>query len=164
MRNRSKYLAQASIIGALYLLLTHLQNLLLPGSASFFLQCRLSDALCILALLTPAAVPGLTVGCLLFNLTFAGALPLDWLLGSLATYLAAAAMHRLRRFPLPALVLPALTNGLLVGWELSLYLGGGFLLSAAYVAAGELLVLLLPGWGLYALIRRRKLGRALKFD
>ena len=77
MKNRSRNLAHAALIAALYAVLTHLQNLLLPGSASWAIQCRLSEALCVLALFTPAAVGGLSIGCLLFNMTFAAALPLD---------------------------------------------------------------------------------------
>ena len=63
-------MVHAAIIAALYAVLTHMQNLILPGSASWAIQMRLSEALCVLAFFTPAAVPGLTIGCLLFNLTF----------------------------------------------------------------------------------------------
>ena len=102
MRKRIRRLTHAAIIAALYAVLTHLQNLMLPGSASWAIQCRVSEALCVLALFTPAAIPGLTIGCLLFNITFAAALPLDFAVGSLATALAAIAMCKLRRYPLPA--------------------------------------------------------------
>ena len=152
--NRSRYLTQAAIIAALYAALTHLQNLLLPGTASMAIQFRASEALCILAFFTPAAIPGLTLGCLLFNLTSGTALPLDFLAGSLATLAAAAGMYRLRnvrfrRLPIPGLLLPALCNALLVGWELSVYIGGAFLLNALYVALGELGVLFTLGIMLY---------------
>lgn len=162
MRNRVRRLAQAAIIAALYTIATYLQNILLPGSASWPIQCRLSDALCVLALFTPAAVPGLGIGTLIFNLSFAGALPLDWLLGSLATVLGASAMRRLRSiqvwgYPLPAMLMPALANGLLIGGELALYTGFPFSLASLYVALGELAALLLPGTLLWLLIRRRNL-------
>ena len=119
MRKNTRYLTQAAIIAALYAVLTHLQNILLPGSATWAIQCRLSEALCILAFFTPAAIPGLTIGCLLFNITFAGALPLDWVVGSLATLLAAAAMWAVRGltvrgYPLAGMLMPALTNAVLV--------------------------------------------------
>ena len=93
MRRRShiRYWTHAAIIAALYTVLTHLQNIILPNSASMAIQCRLSEALCVLALFTPAAIPGLAVGCLVFNLTFAAALPLDFLAGTAATILAAIA-------------------------------------------------------------------------
>ena len=62
MRNRNRNLTRAAIIAALYTVLTHLQNILIPNSASFAVQCRVSEALCVLALFTPAAIPGLSVG------------------------------------------------------------------------------------------------------
>ena len=166
MNPRMKKLTRAALIASLYTVLTHLQNILLPGSASWVIQCRMSEALCVLALFTPAAIPGLTIGCLLFNITFVSALPLDWLLGSAATALAAGGMWLLRRIkirnlPLPALIMPALTNAVLVGWELTLYFGGGFWLNAIYVALGELIVMLTLGIALYWLIRERHLDRHL---
>ena len=168
MRNRARYLAHAAIIAALYAVLTHMQNFLLPNSTSFAIQLRASEALCVLALFTPAAIPGLTIGCLLFNLTFAMALPLDPVVGSLATLLATAGMYLTRRwtlrgYPLFALLLPALFNAPLVGWELELYIGGGFWLNALYVAIGELAVLLTLGSGLFFAIKLRKLDKRLFF-
>jgi len=162
MRKETKYLAHAAIIAALYAVLTHFQNLLLPNSASFAIQLRLSEALCVLAFFTPAAIPGLTIGCLLFNLTFSAALPLDFLSGSLATYLAARGMWLTRNWkfqdiPLFGLLLPALTNAILVGWELAVYIGGGVRFNAVSVALGELAVLLIFGTALYLTIRKRGL-------
>ena len=162
MNKRTRILAHAAIIAALYAVLTHMQNLLLPGSATWAIQMRLSEALCILAFFTPAAVPGLSIGCLLFNLTFSAALPLDFLVGTLATFLATQGMWMCRRFlirgvPLVGLLLPALSNALLVGWELSVYIGGGFWINALYVALGELAVLLVLGTGLYLAMKKRNL-------
>ena len=85
MNKYVRHLVHGAIIAVLYVVLTHWQNLLLPGSATWAIQVRLSEALSILAFFTPAAVPGLAVGCLLFNLTFSAALPLDFLVGTLAT-------------------------------------------------------------------------------
>lgn len=161
MRKRIRRLTHAAIIAALYAVLTHLQNLILPGSASWAIQCRISEALCVLAFFTPAAIPGLTIGCLLFNITFAAALPLDFVVGSLATALAATAMWKLRRYPLPALTMPALFNAILVGWELTVYIGGGFWINALYVAIGELIVMLTLGLLLYTVMKRRNLGKIL---
>ncbi len=163
MSHSPRFIAQAALLAALYLTLTHLQNFILPGSASLAIQCRLSEALCVLAYLTPAAVPGLTVGCLVFNLTFAGALPLDLVVGPLATLLAAQGMYLLRRSPwgrAVGLALPALCNGILVGWELSLFLGeGSFWINAGYVALGEGIVLVGLGVPLLRLLRRPDLRR-----
>ena len=150
MKKTTKYLVQAAVIAALYAVLTHLQNLLLPGSATWAIQMRMSEALCVLAFFTPAAVPGLTIGCLLFNITFAAALPLDFVIGSAATLIAAEGMWLTRKvtvkgYPLLGMLMPAIANAILVGWELTVYIGGGFLINALYVALGELAVLLTAG-------------------
>ncbi len=162
MRKKSLFLARGALIAALYTALTYLQNFLIPGSASWAIQFRASEALCVLALMTPAAIPGLTLGCLLFNVSFAGALPLDFLVGSLATALAAGGMYVLRNvtvrgYPLVAMLLPAISNALLVGWELSVYMGGGFWLNALYVAIGETAVLLTLGTALFYVLRTRRI-------
>ena len=166
MRKQSKFIAQSAIIAALYTALTYFQNFLLPGSASWAIQFRASEALCVLALFTPAAIPGLTIGCFLFNLSFAGALPLDAVVGTAASFLSVGAMYLTRKitlkgYPLPALCMPALFNALLVGWELSYYFGGGFWLNALYVAIGEIAVLLTLGTLLYYTIKNRRMERYL---
>ena len=166
MTNRSRNLAHAALIAALYAVLTHLQNLLLPGSATWAIQCRLSEMLCVLALFTPAAVSGLSVGCLLFNLTFAAALPLDWLLGTAATFLAAFTMRKLRHiringYPLLSMLMPALWNALLVGLELTVYIGGSYPLNALYVALGEGIVLMIFGTGALHILEKRRLATRL---
>ena len=161
---KTKNITHAAVLGAMYFALTHLQNLLLPGSATWVIQCRAAEALCVLALFTPAAVPGLTVGCLLFNITYTQALPLDMIVGSLATLLACLTMRLTRRvtvrqYPWLAMLMPALFNAVLVGWELSAYIGGGFAINALYVAIGEAAVLLTLGTLLYYTIQKRNLTR-----
>ncbi len=151
---KTKAITRGAIIAAAYVVLTYLQNFIFPNSASFAIQFRASEALCVLSLFTPTAISGLSVGCLLFNLSYAMALPLDPVVGTLATLLATGSMYLLRNvtlkgFPLPALLMPALFNALLVGWELELYIGGGFWLNALYVAIGEMAVLLTLGSALY---------------
>ena len=165
MRN-NRFITHAALIAALYVALTHAQNLLLPGSATWAIQFRVSEALCILSFFTPAAIPGLTIGCLLFNLSFSYALPLDFLVGSAATLLACAGMYLTRRltvkgFPLLGLLLPAITNAALVGWELAFYIGGGFWLNALYVAIGEAAVLLTLGSLFYYTLKLRGLHKQL---
>lgn len=162
MRKNTRYLVQGALIAALYAVLTHLQNLLIPDSASFAIQFRASEALCVLAFFTPSAIPGLTIGCLLFNISFAAALPLDFLLGPLATLLATAGMYLTRRwtlkgYPLFGLLLPAVSNAFIVGWELSVYIGGGFWINALSVAIGEAAVLLTLGSALFYAMKLRKL-------
>ena len=166
MKNNIRKLSHGAIIAAVYVSLSYLQNALLPGSASWAIQFRAAEALCVLALFTPAAIPGLTVGCMLFNISFSGALPLDVLIGSGASCIATWLMYVTRNicikgYPLPAMLLPALCNGLLVGWELSLYVGGDFWLNALYVAIGEAAVLLTLGTALFYTLRARRLDTRL---
>ena len=166
MNKKVRDLVYAAVLAALYVVLTNLQNILLPGSATWAIQFRASEALCVLALFTPAAIPGLTVGCFLFNLNYANALPLDMLVGSLATLLACGGMYLTRNlkfkdYPVLAMLMPALFNAILVGWELTVYIGGGFFLNALYVAIGEAAVLLTLGSLLYAALRRRGLDKRL---
>ena len=157
MAKRTRKIAHAAIFAAMYTVLTYLQNLLLPGSATWAIQLRLSEALCVLAFFTPSAAPGLALGCLIFNLCYSAALPLDFLVGTAATYLACRGMWLCRKVPVIGLAFPALFNALLVGWELSVYIGGGFRINALYVAIGELAVLYVFGTVLYTVMKKRKL-------
>lgn len=165
--SNGKKLARGAIFATLYAALTYLQNLLLPGTTSAVIQFRLSEALCIFALFTPDAIWGLSLGCFLFNLSYAGALPLDWMVGTVATLLATLAMYRLRKirphgFPLPALLMPAVSNAIFVGAELTVYIGElPFWLNMLYVAAGELAVLLVLGTALYYAFSARGLAKRL---
>ena len=166
MRKNIRFITHAAIIAATYVVMTYLQYMLLPHSVSGMIQFRGSEALMVLAIFTPAAVPGLAIGCLLFNFTSSAVLPLDFLVGSLATLLAAWGMRRCRHltmwgYPLVGMLMPALTNAVLVGWELSIYVGGGFWLNAIYVAIGEAAVLLVPGTVLYYAFRSRRLDERL---
>ena len=154
MKNHTRSITHAAVIAAAYVALTNLQNLLLPGSASWAIQLRVSEALCVLAFFTPAAIPGLTLGCLLFNLTSGAGLPLDFLVGTLATVLAAWSMWLCRKWVIVGLLMPALFNGFLVGWELTVYLGGGFWFNFGCVAAGEAIVLLTFGAALHRAVRK----------
>ena len=157
--NKVRQLTQGALVAALYVALTYGQNILFPETANMAIQFRAAEALCVLALFTPGAIWGLGVGCLLFNLSYAGALPLDFVIGPLASILAALVMWYTRKlklwgYPLLAMCMPALFNGLFVGWELQLYIGGGFWFNAGCVALGELGVLLTLGTAVYFSLRR----------
>lgn len=166
MHKSIRNLTHSAIIAAMYVALTYLQNIMIPGSTSWAIQCRLSEALCILAFFTPAAISGLSVGCMIFNLSYAAALPLDIVVGTLATALATGAMWRTRNItvkniPVLGLAMPALFNAILVGWELTVYIGGGFWINAVYVALGELIVLYVFGTLLYSVMKKRHLDTKL---
>ena len=156
--------AYTAIIAALYAVLTFLQNIIFPGSTTWAIQMRLSEALCVLAFFTPTASLGLALGCLVFNLAYAAALPLDFVVGTLATYLACQAMWYTRNItfhgiPWLGLLMPGLFNALLIGWDLTVYIGGGFPVNALFVFLGEAAVLLVPGTALYLTIQKRGLDQ-----
>lgn len=166
MNKKIRFVTHAALMAAMYVVLTYMQNILLPGTTSEAIQFRASEMLCVLALFTPAAIPGLTVGCLLFNISNAGALPLDFLFGTLASLLGTAGMYLTRKltvkgYPLLGLMMPVISNALLVGWELELYFPIGFWLNAVYVAIGEGAVLLTLGSTLYYALKLRRLDKTL---
>ena len=165
MKKTTKQLTYAALIAALYVVLTHMQNMLLPDTTSDVIQFRAAEAMCVLAFFTPSAIWGLTVGCFLFNLT-GGATAVDMVVGSAATLLATGGMYltrnwKIKSYPLLGMWMPVFWNALLVGWELTVYIGGAFWLNALYVALGEWIVLLTLGSLLYVAIRRRGLDARL---
>lgn len=105
------YLTQGAMIAALYVLLTYVASLL--GLASGVIQFRLSEMLCILACFTPAAIPGLYVGCLLANI-LTGAVVWDILFGPVATLVGALGTWLLRRNPYLAVLPPIAANVVIV--------------------------------------------------
>ena len=112
MKNKKLfYLTHAALIAALYVVLTLVANAL--GLANFAIQLRFSEALTILPIFTPAAIPGLFIGCLLSNLITGCAIP-DILFGSLATLLGALGTRALKRSGWFALLPPILSNTLII--------------------------------------------------
>lgn len=170
------YIVQGALIAAMYATMTILQNVLIPGSASMTVQFRLAEVLTVLALYKPAAIPGLTVGCVIANISSVTAsLGLyDLILGSLATLLAALSMYALRnvrlfKLPVLAALMPALFNGVIIGAEIDFFVlnGGsgfslnGFLVSGGFVALGELAVLFVLGLPLTRVIEISGLDKKL---
>jgi len=110
MKYSVKNMTRAAMVAALYAVLTVMFQPLSFGPVQF----RVSEALTLLPVLLPEAVPGLTIGCVLANL-LGGAPWYDVVFGSAATLLAAVCTRRLRgRIPLAA-AMPVLFNGLIVG-------------------------------------------------
>ncbi len=108
--NHVNTLTRAAIIAALYAALT----LLLSPMSFGLVQVRVSEALALLPILLPEAVPALFIGCLIANF-LGGATVLDIVFGSLATLLAALMTRTLRARLLPATLMPVLFNGVIVG-------------------------------------------------
>ena len=95
-RARILFVTQAGLIAALYTVLTCAVGAF--GLANGAIQLRLSEALCVLPFFTPAAIPGLTLGCLLSNL-ITGCIWQDVVFGTIATLLGALGAAALRRLP-----------------------------------------------------------------
>ena len=114
--NNTKYLTQSGVIAALYVALTLLAKVF--GLDSGQIQLRLSEALCVLPVFLPAAVPGLTIGCLLANL-LCGNIIWDVVFGTLATLIGAIGTRLLRKHPLLALLPPILSNTIIVPFVLA---------------------------------------------
>ena len=140
-KSKIRYLATAGIIAALYAVMSYFSSVF--GIAYGPIQCRFAEALCVLSFLTPAAVPGLFLGCLVSNLLSPyGAL--DIIFGSLATLLAALWTQRCRRkwmAPLP----PVICNAVIVGAVITVQqvsgelFWGTFAYNALTVGLGEAL-------------------------
>ena len=113
--NHTMLLVQAAMIAALYVVLTYIANAM--GLASSAIQIRFSEALTILPYFTPAAIPGLFVGCFLSNILTGCAIP-DIIFGSIATLIGALLTRRLRKYKWLAPVPPILANTLIVPFVL----------------------------------------------
>lgn len=155
------YIAQAAVIAALYAGLTY--------AAGFFnlaygsIQFRFSEALTVLACITPAAIPGLTIGCFIGNLNSPFGI-LDIVLGTLATFLAAYFTYVTRKVKnkagyLLAPVFSTVFNAVIIGLEIAVFLPegitwAGFAISAVQVGVGELAVCCLLGIPLRILLEK----------
>ena len=117
MNKKVLFTSQAALIAALYVVLTIFINAFGLGLANGAIQIRISEALTVLPYFTPAAIPGITIGCLLSNLLI-GCPPLDIIFGTCATLLGALGSYALRRYkwlvPLP----PIIANTIIVPYVL----------------------------------------------
>lgn len=141
-------LSYGAMIAALYAVTTVLLAPISYGETQF----RVAEVLTVLPLLTPAAIPGLTVGCLLANL-WGSASALDMIFGPVATLAAALGTRALRRRPVLAALCPVASNGLIVGTVLAKTLSLPLWLCMGTVALGEAVVCLGLGLPLYYALR-----------
>ena len=135
---KTVYLTQAALIAAIYTVLT----MIAAGFdlASGAIQVRFSEALTIMPFFTPAAIPGLTVGCLLSNILTGCALP-DIIFGTLATLLGALGSYALRHNRFLCAIHPIVTNALIIPFVLTYayHIPGGIPLFMLTVGLGELI-------------------------
>ncbi len=163
-------LVLGAFIAALYAALTYAASL--AGLAYGQVQFRFSEALTVLAALTPAAIPGLTIGCFLGNLGSPYGM-VDIICGTLATLIAAVLSYltrnvKIKGIPVLAPLFPVISNSVIVGLEIAFFLPEGislygFLINALWVGLGELAVCFGAGIPLLIAVEKTGLKKYFKF-
>ena len=156
----ARYITTAGIIAALYTVLTLLAVVFGIGSFSFGpVQLRISEALTILPAFTPAAIPGLFLGCLISNVVGAfgfGTGLLDIVFGSLATLLAAYLSYLLRNKKWLIALPPVLINAVVVGFILNITLNFPLVESMLSVGLGQIGACYVLGMILYYVLDKNR--------
>lgn len=157
------YIVQAALIAAIYATVSCAIAPLAFGAQ----QLRLSEALTVLPVLTPAAVPGLAIGCLIANIIGSPFGAADIICGTAASLLAAICTRATRsitfkKLPLLSLAFPVIFNGIIIGLLIAWFLPEGisligFLSSASGVAIGEAIACYALGLPLFAALRKVKI-------
>ena len=144
MNRKILFVTQAGIIAAVYTVLT----VVAAGFdlASGMIQVRFSEALTVLPFFTPAAIPGLAIGCLISNLITGCMLP-DVIFGSLATLLGAIGSWYLRKNKFLVTVPPVVSNCLIIPFILTYVyeIPGGIPLQMLTVGLGEVISCMILG-------------------
>lgn len=167
-KERTKFVVQSAVIAALYAGLTYAAGMLNLAYGS--IQFRFSEALTILAAISPAAIPGLTIGCFLGNIASPYGI-IDIVCGTLATLIATVLSYktrnvRIKDLPLLSAFFPVITNAVIVGIEITIFMPEGFklqafLINALQIATGQLLMCYGLGIPLYKVIKKTKLDKRL---
>ena len=152
------FVTQAAVIAAMYVVLTFVSSSM--GLASGEIQIRLSEMLVILPAFTPAAIPGLFLGCFLSNL-LTGCTVIDIVFGSLATLIAAVLSYQLRnhKYPLLVTVPPVVANMIVVPFILKFSYGVPLPIPVmmATVGIGEVISCMVLGSVLYFALDKRRI-------
>ena len=167
-KRKTDFVVKSAVIAAIYAGLTYFAAIL--NVAYGGIQFRFSEALTILTVFSPAAIPGLTIGCFLGNITSPYGL-VDIVCGTLATLIAAVLSYKTRNIkfkdlPLLSALFPVISNAIIVGLEITLFMPEGFafkafLIFAFQVGFGELATCYGLGIPLYKVIKRLKLDKKL---
>ena len=170
MKNKKTYsIVLGAAIAALYAALTYVAGLF--NLAYGNIQFRFSEALTILAAFTPAAIPGLTIGCFLGNLGSPYGM-VDIVCGTAATLIAAVFSYltrnvRIKGVPVLSPLFPVIANAAIVGLEITLFLPEGFtfygfLIQALWVGLGELVICYGVGIPLAIALEKTEIRKYLK--
>lgn len=158
------FMITGAFIAAVYAGLTYLSNIF--GLAYGPIQLRISEVLTLLPVFTPAAIPGLTVGCFIANIGSFNAA--DMIFGTFATFIAAVLTYYLRnitlkKLPLLSMLSPVIVNAFIIGFEIAVlflpsgYSFWGFIISALEVGAGELVVCVLLGIPFFLSVKKSRI-------
>ncbi len=150
-----KNLAIGGLVAALYVVFTLIASAL--GISSGAIQIRFSEALCILPVFTPAAIPGLFIGCFISNL-LSGAIIWDVVFGSIATLIGAIGTYILRKNRWLACLPPILANTIIVPFLLyfAYHVGGGIFILFVTVGIGEIISVGILGELLYSALQKHR--------
>lgn len=165
-KKKTVFVVQSAVIAALYAGLTYAASMLNLAYGS--IQFRFSEALTILGAMSPAAIPGLTIGCFLGNITSPYGI-IDIICGTLATFIAAILSYKTRNikfkdFPLLSAFFPVIANAIIVGIEITIFMPEGFklqafLINAMQIAIGQFAMCYGLGLPLYKVIKKTKLDK-----
>ncbi|MBE7031624.1 MAG: QueT transporter family protein [Ruminococcaceae bacterium] len=153
-KNGVRFTVQGAAVAALYVVLTFVSAFF--GLSSQAIQLRLSEALCVLPVFFPAAVPGLFVGCIIANF-LTGSIFIDVIFGSIATLIGAIGTRLLRQHKLLCLTPPILSNTLIIPFVLAFAykFEGSIFYFMLTVGLGELLSCGVLGYFLAAALKKR---------
>ena len=160
-KEKINYIITASLIAAAYVGLTFLSNIF--GLAYGPIQLRISEVLTLLPIFTPAAIPGVTIGCFIANIASFNAL--DMIFGTSATLIAAVLTYvfrniKIKKLPLLSMFPPVIVNAVVIGLEIAFFFlpeGAsfwGFIISALEVGAGELIICYALGIPFYLIVEK----------
>lgn len=167
MQNRKskiEFIVTGALIAAAYVGLTYLCNIF--SLAYGPIQLRISEVLTLLPIFTPAAIPGVTLGCFIANIGSFNAL--DMIFGTAATLIAAILTYYLRNIkfkglPLLSMLPPVIINAVVIGLEIAFFFlpegftVWGFVISGLEVGLGELIVCVVLGTPFYLLVKKNNI-------
>jgi uncharacterized membrane protein len=158
--NTALFITRGAIVAAMYVALTYLASML--GLSSGVIQFRISEALCVLPIFMPEAIPGLAIGCLLSN-ALTGCVFWDVVFGTVATLIGAIGAYILKKLPKKLIwiaTLPTvLANTLIVPFVLIYAYGieGGYFYFMLSVGIGEIVCATIGGTLLYFAMKKAKI-------